>query len=213
MAVFHAFWPRTPGQISSTPWRSVQRVVPPERDPIDWAEIKAQMRLDSLEEAELVAGYIKSATDYVEEHTGRALITQTWEVTVDNFPSTYLELPRPPLQSIASITYLDDAGATQTVASTVYRVQSAPYFGVITLASGQTWPVPQTTQAAVTVRYVAGYGTEPRHVPASIRQAIRMLAAHWHEHREATIAGVNSQAVQWSVDDVLLPYRVVVPFA
>ena len=39
-------------------------------------------------------------------------------------------------------------------------------------------------------------GTEPTHVPAFVRSAVKLILGEIHEHREASIADVMSPAVQ-----------------
>lgn len=43
--------------------------------------------------------------------------------------------------------------------------------------------------------------------PADMRQAILMLAAHWFENREATIAGMRADPVPFGFDELIASHR------
>lgn len=43
--------------------------------------------------------------------------------------------------------------------------------------------------------------------PAPVAEAIRMLAAHLYEQREATLVGATAQELPFGVMDMLEPYR------
>jgi|SRR5665213_780000 len=44
-------------------------------------------------------------------------------------------------------------------------------------------------------------------VPDALQEAIRQLAAHLYENREATLVGVTSQDLPFGLLDLLTPYR------
>ena len=44
-------------------------------------------------------------------------------------------------------------------------------------------------------------------VPAPVKEAIRQLAAHLYENREATLSGVTAQELPFGLLDLLTPYR------
>ncbi|GLK76707.1 hypothetical protein GCM10008171_19610 [Methylopila jiangsuensis] len=44
-------------------------------------------------------------------------------------------------------------------------------------------------------------------VPADLKEAIRMLAAHLYENREASIVGVSASAIPFGFDDLVRPHR------
>src|SRR5665213_2163141 len=47
--------------------------------------------------------------------------------------------------------------------------------------------------------------TDP--VPGALQEAIRQLAAHLYENREASLVGVTSQDLPFGLLDLLTPYR------
>jgi uncharacterized phiE125 gp8 family phage protein len=182
-------------------------VTAPTLEPVSLVEARAQCRVDSTEEDGLIAGYMLAARDYVETYTRRALMAQTWEQTVDELGGEIV-LKKPPIQSVTSVKYTDVASVEQTLASNQYRlVRRDTGEHVIVPAYGVTWPTPQDVEGAVTVRFVAGYGTSPGSVPEKIRQAILLLVAHYYAIREPVLAGVVLSEVPLSVDSLLFPHR------
>lgn len=94
-----------------------------------------------------------------------------------------LFIPRPPLQSVVSIQYVDQTGATQTLPATNYSVDTARMPGRVVPAYGMFWPFTLPSINSVTVQYQAGYGT-PEQVPETIKLAIKMAVHQWYENRE-----------------------------
>ena len=162
----------------------------PASEPITTAEAKSQLRIDSSDEDTLVDNYITVARQTLETLMRRAFITQTITLKYDSFPSR-IRLPRPPSASVTSITYVDTDGATQTWDSANYVLDSQVEPASIQPAYGVDYPNTRTQPNAVTVTYVAGYGSASD-VPESIRLAIRLLVGSYYENREATsVAKVN----------------------
>jgi len=65
-----------------------------------------------------------------------------------------------PVQSITSISYVDAAGAPQTLDPSVYELRSDGLDALIRLKFGQQWP-PVQPGSRITVVMVAGYVTAP----------------------------------------------------
>lgn len=190
--------------------RAWKRTDDPAVEPVTLAEAKEQVREDGSDSDTLIAALITAAREYVEERTGRALITQTWSLAMDGPPcgNDAIRLPRPPLQSVTSVVYVDEAGADQTWAVANYRVDTHSEPARIALASDAVWPIPQFVAGAVTVTYVAGYGDTPDTVPQAIRQAILLLVGHWYDHRSPEVVGTVVGRVGFTVDALLAPYVV-----
>ena len=110
---------------------------------------------------------IQAARQHAETYLKRALITQTMDLHLDNFPCWTLKMPVP-LQSVSAITYFDSNGVEQTLAADQYLVDSTTEPARITPAFGLVWPVTQYRNNAVKVRFVAGYGAASA-VPACVK--------------------------------------------
>jgi uncharacterized phiE125 gp8 family phage protein len=175
------------------------RTVAPEHLPISMAEARAYARVDEGDDA-LLASYVRSATDQVEQSLGLALITSTWEYSPHEFLfshcTTAVRLPISPVQSVSQITYLDTLGDSQVLNSERYTVYGLGDVARIGIASGQTWPSMDHRHEVLTVTFVAGFGSDWNAVPQPIRQAIGELVRSYYD---GCASGM--------VEELLMPWR------
>jgi uncharacterized phiE125 gp8 family phage protein len=175
-------------------------VTGPTIEPIDLNLTKKQVRIPGLfSEDALIDNWIGSAREYFEAETGRQVMSATWEQWRPGFPSWCLELPKPPLQSIVSVQYVDTGGTLQTWDASNYTVVAprGPRCarGYIEPVYGSYWPTTRCQAKAVRVRFVAGYGDARADVPDLVKSALYMLVAHLWTNREAVVALLGGQ---WS---------------
>jgi uncharacterized phiE125 gp8 family phage protein len=143
---------------------SVSIIVPPYAEPVHLSDMKNHLKVDSsmTEDDALILAQTAAARDVIETATGanvrrnRVMVATTFDLTLEYFPcSSYIEVPRIPLVSVTSITYVDTSGTTQTLSTSVYSVNTAE--GRIHLAYGQSWPATRCGyEDRVTVRFIAG---------------------------------------------------------
>lgn len=182
----------------------------PEVTPVSVAEVKTAARIDHDFEDDFLQTAVEAATAHFDGYAGvlgRALITQTWTLTL---PELYrrMALPLAPVQSITSIEYYDTSGVQQTLDSSLYRLQPGGGWPYIERDEDATYPATDTRDDAVTITFVAGYGDAPSNVPAPLRQAIKILAVHlWGPGRDAVVTGMVAQVVPYSVDLLAAPYK------
>lgn len=198
------------------------RTSDPSNEPVTNAEAKTHLRVDTSDEDSLIDALIASARRHVEEFTGRSLITQTWELSLDRFPGPFwmdwhiwrwyqpvIELPRPPIQSVDSITYTDENGASQTWDSSKYQVDTKSEPARLRPSHDEEYPdVQEETLNAVTITYTAGYGANADDVPNDLRQAMLLLIGELYERREET----NPQdlaVIPFGARSLMWPYRMV----
>lgn len=106
---------------------------------------------------------------------------------LDRFPPWEISVPKPTLQSVTSITYVDTDGATQTLPPSAYLVDSKSEPGRITPAYGLVWPTTRWQTGAVTIRFVAGYA-DSASVPACIKQWMLVrLGTLWLNRAEIVV--------------------------
>ena len=199
----------------------------PATEPVTADELRAQLvegvaGLPDTEANDLIA----QAREMIEEATGLALITQTWLLALDRWPSGQetwwdgmrqgaiadltgprreLKLPRYPLQSITSVTVYDEAGnaSAVTVANT-FDVDTYRKPGRLTLKNGATWPVALRNSNAIEIVYVSGYGNAGD-VPAALKRAVKQAAAHLYTHRGDDCCEVDALG---AVTGILALYKV-----
>lgn len=179
----------------------------PATDPVTVAEAKSHMRVDTSDDDTLIEGLVTGATLYAQMYTGRAFVTQTLELRVDEFPATEIRLPKSPTQSVTSIQYVDTDGATQTWTSSEYVVDVNSKPARVRPGVDEDWPNARTQMDAVTVTYVAGYGAASD-VPEGIKLAIKHLVAHWYENREGSTVDMKVHLVPLAIDALLTQYRI-----
>lgn len=187
----------------------------PEAEVISLDEMKAHIRQDSdvgTAEDEVIESLISAATKKLDGRDGllgRCLVTQTWALRLDRF-SGDICLPLPPCQSVDSITYIDVAGATQTLAPENYQVAGigSPDGARVLPAYGGSWPSTRNVPEAIIVTFTAGYGDEGTDVPEQIRTAIKLHAAFLYANRESVVVG-NYSAVELpqSAQDLISDFR------
>jgi uncharacterized phiE125 gp8 family phage protein len=190
-------------------------VSPPSIEPVTLAEAKAHLRLDTDVDDAYVAALIVAARERVELFLRRALITQAYEYTIDRFPvnayliytTSFIDLPRPPLQSVEWIKYIDTAGNLQTLPPATCVVDaSSNEMGRVALAWNQFWPITRWSINAVVIRFVAGYGDAAENVPQAIRHGILIEISSLYENREDVVVGQTINMVPLS-ERLLWPYR------
>jgi uncharacterized phiE125 gp8 family phage protein len=140
---------------------------------------------DTTEDTILTA-LIKAAREHVEAITRRALITQTWDIWLPEFPcSDSIKLPFGRLQSVTSLSYKDSDGTETTMTPTTdYLVDTESDPGHIVLPYAGAWPsFTAYPYNPVRCRFICGYGVAGSNVPAGIRAAIKMYVEDMYENR------------------------------
>lgn len=118
-----------------------------------------------------VTDKVAGITEDAEHKTGRAFITQTWQLTLDAFPGS-IKLPHPPIASIIHVKFYDIDGVQQTLDPQDYFLDKESEPGWLLPAPGRVWPATAARVGAVEVQYVCGYGDTYTSVPAAIQQYI-----------------------------------------
>ena len=191
---------------------ALQRITAPTTWPVSLADVKAHCRVDLSDDDALLQTLIEAATEMAEQATGRSLMTQSWELTLDAFPpssnthSQAMVLTRVPVQSIVSLSYTDDAGISQVVLPTTYLLNNCDDFGFATVVPifGTLWP---GGARDLKLRFTAGY-VDASLVPAGIQQWIKLQVAAMYDNREAEMTMRGNPVKLGFVDALLNRYRV-----
>lgn len=179
----------------------------PAVEPVTLSEVKDQLRIDATETVDdtFLTQAIIDARQEIEDVTGLALITQSWLMTLDGWPSARdvwwngtrqgaisdmhawdgtVYLPRYPLQSVDSVTVYDTSGTGTVVdVAETFDVDTQQDYGRMALKSGATWPTATQSINAIEVGYTSGYGDASSDVPAPLKRAIRSMVAYLYAHR------------------------------
>lgn len=214
---------------------SNKRTTEPAVEPVSAQDLDTQLRGDGVLESvdsDLLESLIVAAREYVELFTRRALVNQTWTLYLDNWPSRpsslgwwdgvregslsmgysdHLELPTGPLRSVTSIKTFHLDNTEEVFASSNYFLDLNSNPGRVVLNPGAVWPTATRSLNSIEVVYVAGYGEAATDVPAPLRLAVKMLAAHWYENREyvKTQSDQNQASCPIHIQSLLNRYKVV----
>ncbi|AEE98031.1 head-tail connector protein [Mahella australiensis] len=187
----------------------IKLVSEPSEEPVTLEEAKKHLRVDISDDDSLITSLIMAAREHAEAITRRALITQTWELSLDIWPyGSEIIIPLPPLQKVDSIKYTDSAGVEHMLDLNICIIDTKEEPGRIVLKNEYSWPS-ETLQAAdaVHIRFTAGYGNAGN-VPQTIKQAILLMIGWWYEQRETAIIGSVAREVPMAAEALLWPYRV-----
>lgn len=175
----------------------VKLITPPTIEPVALNDVKLHLRIDvdAVDEDEYLEALITVARNHVEDVTGRALLTQTWDYFLDGWPcANSIKLPFGNLQDGAGVapivTWKDTAGTVTTLTVTTdYLVETnGEGIGRIVLPYGVTWPSGTLYPSnPITIRFVCGWTAAA--IPFKIVAAVKMLCAKLYEGRGEDVVG------------------------
>ena len=178
----------------------------PAVEPVPLDEARAYLRVEHHDDDDVIAALIAGGRIHVEAQVRRALIAQSWRISLDAWPEDGRLPVRPaPLQSLTAAHYDEDGTARDIdLQSFVLDVgNSALAFAPWAL------PAPGRIAAGIALDVVCGYGATASDVPEPLRHAIRLLTAHWYENRGLIATGTAQAAMlPGTVSALLAPYRV-----
>ena len=185
-------------------------ITPPASFPLTLEEVKSHLNVDYADKDALIELYLQAAVDHAERFTGRALVDQTWELSLSEFPVGKITIPKPPLLEIVSIVYDDAAGSEQTVDAASYVVDYDSSPGSVSLLPALTWPTVLVAENSVRIRFRAGYLVDESpadgDVPSAIKAAILLIIGNFFENRETVSQGVVMEIK--IAEQLLRDYRV-----
>ncbi len=202
----------------------VVRITAPASEPLTLDEFKSHAHVDTdVDDSYISNILIPTVRGLAESELQRALITQTWELRLDQFPGVdpryespgypTIYLPKPPFQSIVSFTYRDTSGVLQTmVACNADGTTPDGQFYGYQLDPGsesqparlippwaKPWPPARRMPTAVRVQFKCGYGelagSPLAWTPREIPPEIRSAML---------LAGAHLYDNRWGVDDQAL---------
>lgn len=143
------------------------RITAPTGSVVSLEELKAYLRVDGTHEDALITALEKAAVAKLDGYRGilgRCILEQTWEVSFDEAGRFHL-----PLTDIVSVQAFDDADQPID-------------FTIRDFAAGSSIEVAGPARVQITAEL-------PADLLDVVKQAIKMLVAHWYENREAVAEG------------------------
>lgn len=179
----------------------------PAEEPITLAEAKSHLRLETAADDPLVTSLMITARLHIEAALGLALTSQQWTLVLDAWPAkSIVEMPMRPVSAVTAVRVRAADGGQTVVPSASYVIDGAGVPPRLVPANG-AWPAPGRTVGGIEIDFTAGFGPAAA-VPEPIRHALRLLVAHWYEHRDPIEIGDPATAVPNAVSELLKPYSV-----
>lgn len=175
--------------------------------PVTVEDVRSFCRVPHNDEDWQLAALISAAYDLLDGPTGilgRAILSQTWRMELTGWPGAVI-LPIEPVVSVA-VSWIDaaddeqdlDAGASWLVSNPGQPTVLNWNPNVVLPSLSLSVPYP------VRIDMTCGYANAEA-IPAAIRQAIRMMVAHWFDNR--AVAAPSMSEIPLSVSALLARYR------
>ena len=182
---------------------NLNRLTGPASEPASLAEAKAHLRVDLNDDDALIGALISTAREWVEAQTARALMTQTWRMSMDVWPKgDAITLVRAPVQAIIAVRTIGTNGGATVWPSSAYSLAIGSEPSRLLKIDGD-WPGLDRMQGGVEIDLTCGYGNNPSDVPQALRRAVLMCTTHLYERRgDAADGGLGD------IQALLAPFRV-----
>jgi len=180
----------------------------PALEPVTLAEAKQFIRVEHDDDDDIIAALIAGSRIHVETQTRRALITQSWRLTRDAWPGCgWLAVLPVPLRMLDAARVYRLDGSTQAIDVARFSVDRIAAPARLAFTRGAL-PASERQMSGIEIDVTCGYGAAPADVPEPLRQAIRLLVAHWYENRGLVAVGHEIAVLPQTVAALIAPYRV-----
>lgn len=175
-------------------------IIEPSREPLTLAQVKEHCRVSTTEQDAKLTRLIKVAREAAEKYMNRCLIQRTLRWYSSSWPTDRLiVMPTCPVQSIVSVSYVDEDGADQVLDPAKYKLIADDSDAYLVLARTETWPyLDIDNPQAVVIDFVAGYESTGSpgdaglyKIPSPIIEAMLMQISDLNEIREEHVIGTT----------------------
>lgn len=159
--------------------------------PLTLADAKRHLNITHDTDDDLITALCSVARAHLEGadgtggRLGKAITRHVLQGEMEAFPrrGLIIDLPQPPLVSVAWIKYRDADDVEQTFPATSYVVVKDGIAPFVRLKLGSSWPETYERADAVTIRFTVG----PESVPDDLLHAIRLHLGHLYVNREIAL--------------------------
>lgn len=174
----------------------------PAAEPLVLQDFKDFLRITHDAEDAILALLITTARQMVESLTRRLLLTQDWRLVLDAWPPSGLILPPlAPVSGLIAARLRHRTGGETVLPLSRFTLRGDRTPPVIAFER-EAMPAPDQPVGGIELDLRLGYGASAAQVPADLVQAVRLLAAHLYEHRDASEAPLPE-----AVRGLIAPYR------
>ena len=178
-------------------------LVPPSAEPLSLTDAKAMLRVEHADDDVVIASLIAAARGHVEALTRRVLMVQTWRLVRDAWPADgRIHLRSGPLRAVMAARGFDASGEAHAIDVQNFVVDEAA-----DIIASPAWalPPPGRHRGGIELDLELGFAAHPADVPAPLRQALRMMVAHWYDNRGAVASGAT--LLPAGAAALIAPYR------
>jgi uncharacterized phiE125 gp8 family phage protein len=180
----------------------------PAAEPITLTQAKQFLRVEHDDDDDVITALIAGARIHVETQARRALITQSWRLVRDVWPATgRLALLPVPVKTLDALRVYRSDGTTLALDLAGFTLDKSDAPARLSFVHGAP-PAPERPIAGIEIDITCGYGDAGPDVPEPLRQAIRILVAHWYENRGIIGASDEVAVLPQSASALIAPYRV-----
>lgn len=187
--------------------------VPDAALPVD--DFKAHLRLgsgfgDETLQDEVLKSFLRAAMAAIEARTGKALIARAFAWTLASWRGAEGQVfPIAPVQALTALELVARDGTRTAQPGDSYWLEQNSAFPQLRPAGACLPGIPKAGTAVVS--FVAGYGAAFADIPADLRQAVMLLAAHYYEYRNET--ALSDGCMPFGVTSLIERYRALRTFA
>jgi uncharacterized phiE125 gp8 family phage protein len=188
-------------------WDRVSVTVGPTGPSVSIKDVKARARIDFDFDDSLILSLINGSEARIDGPSGigYALLSQTWRLSLDCFPSCVIDLPGAPIKSVVSVNYVDVNGVDQVVDISDWHLDIYSSPARLSPSYGKSWPVTREQNSAVWIQYVLGEANS-KNVKGDLIDALMLLISNRYENREA-VSVVQLHEIPLGVESILREYR------
>ena len=136
----------------------------------------------------LIEALLRAAMAAVEGRTGKVLLSREFAWTMTAWREVDCQaLPVAPVGQLLELKVIDRGGVETVIDAGAYRLESDTHRPKL-VANGAQLPAISVGGSAE-IRFEAGFGAAWTAVPPDLGQAVFLLAAHYHEHRDEAALG------------------------
>lgn len=188
----------------------LRQITPPSAYPVPLAEFADHLRLASgfagpepgTMEDPALPRCLEAATTSIERSLSTAFIRQTWTADTLSWASAdHHPLPLAPVLQIDEVLRIAGEGGETSIPPDEYRLGWWAGRPAVAATHGSL----PTLDAGARVTFQAGYGDDWNAVPADLRHAVLLLAAHYYERRSEADAPLAR--LPYGVAEILAPHR------
>ena len=157
-------------------------------DVVTLAVAKMNSNIESDHENDLLEIMLDAAVSEVENYIDSPVRERNMSIQLNEWPDTF-ELPIYPVNSIVSVEYVDESGATQTVAVSDYTFYNTSTGSKIKFTWDSAPSLEEDNEFPITINCTAGWSQED--MPAEIKKAVLLRFSFNERYREEMPTSVN----------------------